>query len=447
MMKQVTSPRTVSFWALTAISENGAWSDGALHEALSKNPLSRRDAALATRITYGTLQNQMLCDFYLRSFSSIRLKKIDKRVLICLRMAVYQLLMMDKIPAHAAVSETVSLVRQYCKANERTVSFVNGVLRSINKAKEENTLPVLNLPDKESYYALKYSHPEWLVRLLSAQYGQKETEKICRENNADVPISVRVNLMKATTDEMKNELEQDGISVVSHAGFSEILLCSGGDVSKTDAFLQGKITVQDAASTLAAAALNPSENSMVLDCCAAPGGKSFLIAEKMKNTGQVFSCDIYEHKLAKISEGAKRLGLTSIKPILQNAAENRAEWNGKADYVLCDVPCSGMGIIRKKPEIRYKDEEEIKSLPEIQLNILRNAANYVKKGGTLVYSTCTILERENEAVVRAFLKENTAFETMAFSHPACGDVENGMITLLPHIHGTDGFFVAKLRKK
>lgn len=445
--KRPRTPREVAAFSLFSMAEEAAWSDGALHHYLARAGLDSRDAALAARLVYGTVQNELLLDWYLRHFSSIRLKKIAPRVLICLRMGLYQLVMMDKIPAHAAVAETVALVRRYCHANDRTASFANAVMRHAADAVQNGKLPVLNCPDKESYYSLKYSHPEWLVRLWSAQFGQKQTEQICQADNADTPISVRVNTMKAAPAAVQAALGEAGITAVPHRAFPEILLCSGGDVAALPLFQSGEITVQDAASALTAAVADPKAGDTVLDCCAAPGGKSFAMAERMQGEGQVISCDIYEHKLERIREGAARLQLHNIRTALQDAAAPRADWHGMADVVLCDVPCSGLGIIRKKPEIRYKDAAEIEKLPELQAKILQNCAQYVKAGGTLVYSTCTILQRENEDVVRAFLAANPAFEAVPWSHPVCGARVDGMVTLLPPVHDTDGFFIAKLRRK
>ena len=256
--KRPKTPREVAAFSLFSMAEEGAWSDGALHHYLSRAGLDGRDAALAARLTYGTVQNELLLDWYLRRFSSLRLKKIAPRVLACLRMGLYQLILMDKIPAHAAVAETVSLVRHYCHANDRTVSFANAVMRKAAEAVEKNALPRLDCPDKESYYALRYSHPEWLVRLLSEQFGQKLTERICQADNADTPVSVRVNRMKTTPDEAKAELERAGMTVTPHRAFADILLCTGGDAAATEAFREGRITVQDAASALAAFVADPS---------------------------------------------------------------------------------------------------------------------------------------------------------------------------------------------
>ena len=320
-------------------------------------------------------------------------------------------------------------------------------MRKAAQAAEQGKLPVLDCPDKESYYSLRYSHPEWLVRLWSEQFGLKMAERLCQADNADAPISVRVNTLKASPADMQAELEAAGLTVMPHRAFPEILLCSGGDAAALPAFAEGKITIQDAASALAAAVAAPQPGDTVLDCCAAPGGKSFAMAERMEGKGSVTSCDIYEHKLRRIKEGASRLGLPNIRTELQDAAVPREAWFGTADVVLCDVPCSGLGIIRKKPEIRYKDPAEIEQLPALQAKILQNCAQYVRPGGTLVYSTCTILQRENEDVVRAFLTQNRDFAAEAWSHPVCGARADGMVTLLPPVHDTDGFFIAKLRRR
>ncbi len=443
----VPDARAVAALSLFAMEEEGAWSEVALHQNLSRAGLSKRDAAFAARLLYGTVQNALLLDWYLRKFSSVRLKKIAPRVRNCLRLGLYELIMLDKIPCHAAVNETVGLVRRYCRGNERTVSFANAVMRSAAKAAQNGALPRLDCPDKESYYSLQYSHPEWLVRELSAEYGVKLAGEICKADNEYAPISVRVNLMKTAPEPIITELETAGITVTQHEKAPEILLCSGGDVTALAAFREGKITVQDTAGVVAVAAASPEAGMFVLDCCAAPGGKSFLMAEKMRDTGRVASCDIYPHKLERIKEGAGRLGMSIIEPVLQDAREPRGEWLNAADVVLCDAPCSGFGIIRKKPEIRYRDKDEAEGLPELQLSILSNCAKYVKRGGVLVYSTCTILPRENEGVVNSFLSRNPGFSPEAWEHPVCGRAGDGMITLLTPVHNTDGFFIAKMRKK
>ena len=447
MNKKVRTAREAAAFALFEIEENGTWSDGALHRQLDDAGHSGRDSALATQLVYGTIQNALLCDWYLRKFSKIRLAKLAVRVRICLRMAIYQLVMLDRLPAYAVVDETVSIIRRYGKAGEKAVSFSNAVLHAVAEAAEHDALPRLDCPDKESYYSLRYSHPEWLVRRLAQQLGLKEAQQILIENNKLTPISVRVNRLRISAADAAKCLTEDGFCVSMHPSVPEILLVSGGDIAAHPLFLEGAITVQDAAGVMTVDILAPEKNEFIIDCCAAPGGKSFGIAERMENTGRLISCDIFEHKLERIKDGANRLGLHNLEAILQDASKTCPEWIGMADRVLCDVPCSGMGIIRKKPEIRYKAEEEIADLPVIQRAILENCSNYVKPGGILVYSTCTILKEENEDIVKAFLQTHPEFEAVPFTYPVCGEQAHGWITLLPHLHHTDGFFIAKLRRK
>lgn len=444
--KRPRTAREVAVFTLFSMVEDGAWSDGALHYYLQRAELSLRDRALATRLAYGVVQNELLCDWYLRQFSKLRLSKIAPRVRICLRLGIYQLILSDRIPAHAAVDETVALIRHYGHANDRAVGFANGILRTVAQAVADNTLPRLNCPDKESFYSLRYSHPEWLVRRLTAQYGQKETAKLLEANNQIAPVSIRVNQLRIQPQEALARLVADGFSVRQHPMVPSILLAESGDIAAHPLFIQGAVTIQDTASAVCVEVLDPQPNTFVLDCCAAPGGKTFYIAERMNNCGTLISCDIYAHKLEKIQQGADRLGLSIVQPTLQDAAQYRPEWQGRADFVLCDVPCSGMGIIRKKPEIRYKNADELANLPQIQQNILENCARYVRPGGTLVYSTCTILQAENQAVVHAFLQNHPNFEAVPIAHPIFGQADDGMVTLLPSVHNTDGFFFAKLRR-
>lgn len=444
--KRPRTAREVAAFTLFSMAEDGAWSDGALHHYLQRAELSPRDRALATRLAYGVVQNELLCDWYLRQFSKLRLSKIAPRVRICLRLGIYQLILSDRIPAHAAVDETVALIRHYGHANDRAVGFANGILRTVAQAVADNTLPRLNCPDKESFYSLRYSHPEWLVRRLTAQYGQKETAKLLEANNQIAPVSIRVNQLRIQPQEALARLVADGFPVQQHPLVPSILLAESGDIAAHPLFIQGAVTIQDTASAVCVEVLDPQPNTFVLDCCAAPGGKTFYIAERMNNCGTLISCDIYAHKLEKIQQGADRLGLSIVQPTLQDAAQYRPEWQGRADFVLCDVPCSGMGIIRKKPEIRYKNADELANLPQIQQNILENCARYVRPGGTLVYSTCTILQAENQAVVHAFLQNHPNFEAVSITHPIFGQADDGMVTLLPSVHNTDGFFFAKLRR-
>lgn len=442
-MTEARSAREAAARTLFAVREKGAWSAPALRRYA--RGLSARDAALATTLTGGVLQNRAMCDFYLAQFSSIRLKKIQPRILDILRLGVYQMVWLDRIPNAAAVNESVALAQSLCHADKRTAGYVNGVLRAI--VRHIDNLPQPDCATKAEYYSLRYSHPQWLTELYLEQFGLKQTKLLLEADNTPAPTVLRVNTLCAQTRQVQQELVEQGIRVVPHTRIPNCLTVSGtGNIEELSAFVEGRVTVQDGASQMSVYALDPQPENKVLDCCAAPGGKSFFIAERMKNTGIVVSCDIYAHKLEKIRAGSIRLGLTNIQTELQDALEFRPEWEETFDCVLCDVPCSGMGIIRKKPEIRYKDEQALRGLPDIQRAILDNASRYVRPDGILVYSTCTLLRRENEEIVDWFLQTHPTFEKKAFSIPVCEKDVESCVTLLPHIHDTDGFFVAKFRK-
>ncbi len=446
MIKQKPkNAREAVLFSLESMRENKWHSDQALNHFVTTGNLDGRERNLAARLLYGVLQNRSLCDFYIRSYSKIRLKKIQPIVLELLELAVYQIVFMDRIPNNAAVNESLELMKRFCKANPKVIGFANGVLRNI--VREADHLPVLNCKTKAEYYSLKYSHSRWMVEKWIEQFGLKKAEEILKANHQIPPLCLRVNTLKSDPQSVIKILTQEHIAVHSHSSIPNLLLCEEGlHIAKHPLFTQGIVTVQDGASMTAVNVLSPQKNSLVLDCCAAPGGKSFYISEKMANTGKVISCDIYPEKLKKIQQGRERLGLSNLETCLQDASIPVPQWIEQADYVLCDVPCSGLGIIRKKPEIRYKTDEELADLPNIQLKILHNASGYVKKGGILVYSTCTILQRENHDVVNAFLKEHPEFRLCPFETSVTGLCPDGIFTFLPGEKDTDGFFIAKLSK-
>lgn len=428
---------------LAACERQGAWSDGCLKRVLREQGLDRRDAALATRLCFGVLQNKLLIDWQLAAFCHGPMKKLDVNVLCNLRVAVYQLLFLDKIPPSAAVNEAVALTRKHCH-NPRAAGMVNGILRAILRQQE---LPVPTGCDKVETLSLKYSHPRWLVEEFKAALGPDAVQELLESDNQRPPTTAQVNTLRSSTQQLIEELRTDGAEAEVHPWLSDCLLLSAtGNLEQMKAFQNGAFYVQDAAARLAveAAGLRPGER--VLDCCAAPGGKSFAAAIAMKNQGEIVSCDIHPHKIKLLEAGRERLGLSMIQPSLQSAATVRPEWLDTFDTVISDVPCSGLGIIRKKPDIRYKDPEALKGLPKVQRGILDNCSRYVRPGGTLVYSTCTLLRRENEDVVDGFLAEHPQFEFEPFLLPHLG-IQPGKITLWPHIHGTDGFFIARLHRK
>ena len=324
--------------------------------------------------------------------------------------------------------------------------MVNAILRSLQR--NLNQLPTIPQNDPAEYLSILYSHPVWLVEELLPLLGSEGTAEYLQANNSQPPITAMVNTTKATTQQVAQLLAEQGVEVASHPWLEDCLILNKtGNLERLDAYQQGLFYVQDPASRLMALASGAAPGMRVLDVCAAPGGKSFAAAIQMENQGEVISCDLHPHKKKLIQAGADRLGLSIIKPMTADGKVRREEWVSAFDLVLVDAPCSGLGVIRKKPDIRYKDPEPLADLPQVQEAILENAAGYVKTGGVLMYSTCTIVPRENGEIVAAFLKKHPEFVREAFILPGpAGEVSEGEITLWPQVHQTDGFFICKLRK-
>ena len=434
--------RETALNALIACRKDGAWSNGILKEYVVRDRLDGRDAALAARLCYGVLQNRNKLDFYLKQLLTGKLKDLHPVVHDILHRGLYQIYEMDKIPESAAVNESVDLAKKYCKKQRFAPGLVNGVLRNAVKSKGTLKEPA-SLEDK-------YSHPWELVKLPRDYVGRDRIEMMLKANNEAPSTTVQVNTLKIAADQLQQRLEEGGVSARPHAWMSDCLVLSGtGDLEKLPAFREGLFYVQDPAAKLSVlCAQLPEDDIRILDCCSAPGGKSFAASIATAGKASITSCDVHEHKIALIGNGAARLGMENITPRLQDATENVPQWNDSFDAVVCDVPCSGYGIIRKKPDIRYKNPEDMADLPQLQLQILKNQSRYVKKGGILIYSTCTLVRAENEGVVEAFLKDNDAFTLEPLPLP---DVfsrnESGMLALVPGAYDTDGFFIARLRRK
>jgi len=351
---------------------------------------------------------------------------------------------MDRVPVNAAVNEGVKLTKKYCA---RASGFINAVLRKIavNKA----SLPKPLRDNTVKYFSTLYSHSEWFVEYLIKRIGEEETEKFLAANNDIPPVHAHANTLKISAEELENMLESSGCEWKAHSwleGCYELHL--GGNIEEMEVFKNGYIQIQDAAARVAVLAAEPKKETKVLDVCAAPGGKSIAAAMLMNNKGSVVSCDIYLQKILEIENAAKRLGIEIITAKQADASEYNEHYAEKFDLVIADVPCSGMGIIRKKPEIRYKTAEEVANMPAIQKRIINNVSRYVKPGGLLLYSTCTVMQSENEDIVNGFLSEHEDFSTEAFNLPCSNDeISSGMITLWPHIHETDGFFICRLRRR
>ena len=434
--------RETALNALIACRKNGAWSNGALKQLIARNRLDGRDAALATRLCYGVVQNRGKLDFYLKQLLTGKISNLHPVVRDILHLGLYQLRDMDKIPESAAVNESVELTKKYCRGQKNAPALVNAVLR--------RAVRTLGTWQEPVSYADRYSHPEALVALLKQSLPKGMLEPMLIADNTAPPVTVQVNPLKTTALALGEALEAQDIGWESHPWMPDCLVLNGtGSIDQLNAFQEGLFYVQDPASKLSVlCARLPEEGGLrLLDCCAAPGGKSFAAAIAMADRGTVLSRDVHAHKIALIEGGAKRLGIASLQAALQDAAQFRPEWEGTMDVVLADVPCSGLGIIRKKPDIRYRDLETAKELPALQRAILWNQARYVRPGGVLMYSTCTILKRENEEVVSAFLESHPDFHTEKLSLPGnFPGNETGMLTLYPGQYDTDGFFICRLRR-
>ena len=435
----MTGARETALQALMACRKDGAWANAVLKEYIARNCLDARDAALASRLCYGVIQNRLRLDFFLEGLLNRPLTQLHPVVRDVLHLGLYQLYDMDRIPASAAVNESVALAKKYV-SNPKAPALVNGVLRS---AQREGKGP------EPTSYALRYSHPEELTQLLKGSLPKGTLEPMLKADNEAPRTVVQANTLKTTPAELKRRLEAEGAEAEPHPWMEGALVIGGmGSLERLPSFREGLYYVQDPAARLSVLCARLSEGgAKVLDCCAAPGGKSFAASMAMGGRGEILSCDIHPHKIDLIANGAARLGLTNIRPRLQDAAEFVPQWEGQMDCVIADVPCSGLGIIRKKPDIRYKSLEETQALPKLQRKILDNQSRYVRPGGVLLYSTCTVLKRENEEVVEGFLKAHPEFGLEPLELP---DIfpknETGMLTLIPGQYDTDGFFICRLRR-
>ncbi len=411
-------PRRAALEALERFRRDSAWSRQVMNRIGKKYGLTAQDQALASRIFYGVLQNLALCDFYIDSFSK---GKLEPKVRDILRLGVYQLLLMDKIPDAAAVNESVALCRKLGYA--RAAGLVNAVLRRV--ARDRDCLPPIPGEGTGEYLSIRYSHPRWLVDELTALRGYEGAEAVLRADNETPPVYIQVNTCRTGSDELAALLPVQRTD-------KGLILDRAGDITQTDAFQKGLFYVQDPAAHAAVEAAELERGMRVLDACAAPGGKSFGAAIAMGGTGSVTARDIMPKKLALVAAGAERMGLSSI---VCEPGDARDITGGDYDAVFADVPCSGLGVIRKKPDIRYRSEAELASLPELQAELLEAIATAVRPGGRLIYSTCTWREAENRGVTEAFLSAHDDFTKVSER------------TFWPDTDGTDGFYVCRMDRR
>ena len=431
--------RTTALSALIATRRQGAWSDGVLKQYIARDGLDRRDAALASQLCYGVLQNRALLEFSIAQALTGKFKDLQPVVADILLLGAYQVLLLERVPDSAAVNEAVEQCKAY--ANRRAAGLVNGVLRTLSRQKGTLRQP----EDLET----KYSHPAQLVALLREDLPEGTLEAFLAADNAPAPMTLQYNPLKTQPQAVWDELTAAGVQLTPHPWLPGCMLAShAGDLTQLPAFCDGRVYVQDAAAALAAQCAGAQPDMRVLDVCAAPGGKSFAMAMRMENRGEIVSCDIHPHKIALLEKGAARLGIENLHARVQDATTRCEEFVGQMDVVVADVPCSGLGVIRKKPDIRYKALAPIERLPQVQRAILENVSAYVKPGGVLLYSTCTVLRRENEAVAQAFLQAHPEFSAETLPIPdGLRVTDPRFVTLLPGQHDCDGFFICKMRKQ
>ena len=436
--------RDAALSILMEINDNQAYSNLLLHRTIEKYGIEAKDRGLLTELTYGTLQQRMTLDYYLEPFLR---GKLDRWVRELLRLSVYQIVYLTKIPPHAVVHEAVEIAKR--RGHKRIAPTVNGILRNILR---QGVRSLDELDDGTLKTSIETSHPEWLIKRWSDQLGLEEASFMAYENNNPPAMTLRVNTAKTTVDEAIASLEAEGIEVRRGEVVPTCIISVSGNPSGTETFKKGLITIQDESSMLPVLALNVSAGMKVLDMCAAPGGKTTHIAELMNDDGEVYAHDVHEHKLALIESNAGRLGLTSIQTKSGDSRQLRDLYAPAFfDRILVDAPCSGLGVIRRKPEIKYnKTEEDFKNLSNLQVELLHTASELIKPDGVIVYSTCTVETTENTGVVERFLAEHpdmikvpleqlTSYDKLVF--------KDDMLQVLPQHFGGDGFFVSAFKKK
>ncbi|GAB6181070.1 16S rRNA (cytosine(967)-C(5))-methyltransferase RsmB [Desulfotomaculum defluvii] len=446
------SAREIALLVSKAVEDEGAYANLALNKLLEKYQPGKLDRAFATEIVYGVLRNLNTIDWVLAHYLKQPLASQTIYIRNILRIGTYQIMFMPRVPDSAACNESVNLAKKYGHAG--AAKFVNGVLRNVARQQQN-----LKYPDHEEspvdYIALKYSHPTWLVERWLKEFGYEQTVALCEANNRPAPNTVRTNTLKISREDLITRLKEEGVGARETSFVPEGLNISGFLSYRTlKPFQEGLFQVQDESSMLVAHVLNPSTGAKVLDVASAPGGKTTHLAQIMGDSGRIIACDLYKHKLDLIMDNCQRLGIKSIQTEVADARELYKKYQGWADYVLVDAPCSGLGVLRRRPDARWrKDPSQLPGIVRLQKEILQSAAQCLRPGGVLVYSTCTITWEENIGVVEDFLRGHSEFimgdlrQLLPSELAKEKTAENGYLQLMPHIHGMDGFFIARMRKK
>ena len=439
--------REVAYEVLYEVIEEGAYANIALDKALFSCTLNALDKRFVTELVYGTIKYLRHLDYVLSFYVKRPLKITDKAAKLVLEMSAYQLLFMDKVPEHALVNEAVELIKSLGK--EELANFINGTLRSL--ARNEVNIVWPDKKNKTKYLATYYSFPEWIIDIFMMRGKAKGAEAICKYFNAPSSLWIRTNTLKTSRDKLIEDLAEAGVKTIPSKKTAEgLLLCQGVNLRELKSVVEGEFIVQDESSMLVAHALNPQKEDVILDLCAAPGGKTTHIATLMENGGKIVACDLHQHRLGLIQQNAKRLGVTNITLEQMDASDLPDFWQESFDKVLVDAPCSGLGVLNRRADARMKKHRyQVKELKVLQAKILDEAAKVLKPKGVLLYSTCTMIKEENEKQVEAFLKRHPEF-TLDINLPSFWQNttggENGMKQFLPHLDGVDGFFIARLVK-
>ncbi|MDD6299275.1 16S rRNA (cytosine(967)-C(5))-methyltransferase RsmB [Hornefia butyriciproducens] len=422
--------RKTAYYTLLRMEKNTSYSNIELNNQI--RTMKPDSPAFVRDLVYGVLENKLYLDYLLEQLVKKGLRKLDAEPHVLLRMGIYQLMFMDSVPDYAAVNETVKMAKKFCFYQTK---MINGVLRNFQRSRETLKQPI-NEEDPVKRLSAAYSFDPWITKLWLDQYGEERAASLMAASNLVPPFTVRVNTLKTTPEKLRVRLEERGVQAYYSQVSKNVLTLEGHGLLELPEYTEGLFFVQDAGSAASVEALEPRPGDTVIDVCAAPGGKSFVCAEMMENTGDIHSFDIYEKKIEAIEKHARRLGIHIIHTALNNAEKLRADLVETADKVICDVPCTGLGVVRRKPEIKYrKVKNEGRDLAKKQLQILQTSSKYLKKGGYIIYSTCTVNKIENADVVGNFLKNNSNFRLIHSRQ------------LMPNGEGTDGFYYCKLKKK
>ncbi|RBW67507.1 16S rRNA (cytosine(967)-C(5))-methyltransferase RsmB [Bacillus taeanensis] len=443
--------RQLALELLLKINKEQAYSNLLLNQTINKHDLNDKDIGLLTELVYGTVQRQLTLEYYLNPFLPKRIKAKDRWVLTLLHMSIYQMVYLDRIPARAVLFEAVEIAKK--KGHSGLASMVNGILRNFQR-KDVQDFSEISSPSER--IAVEYSHPIWLVNRWIAQYGEEAAQKICEANLKIPAVSARVNTYRTTREEVIESLADEGVAVKPGKLSSDAIEVVNGNIPKTKTFKEGYVTIQDESSMLVARALHPQQDERILDCCAAPGGKTTHIAELLRNTGEVTALDLHAHKIKLINQAVGRLKLNNVKTMTLDSRKAKESFNKESfDKILVDAPCTGFGVIHRKPDIKWsKQEEDIAAIQSVQLEILEAASSLLKPGGMLVYSTCTIEKEENEEVIKQFVQSHPEFtfdsmltERLPAQLLPYINKQNGYVQILPHYFNSDGFFIACIKKQ